>query len=72
MNSIISYCPIDEGRRYLITDHCGRVYLLILERDKRNGSSSKLITDMKVFKQKSNFQIFKFHFLVGFPWSSIH
>jgi hypothetical protein len=45
---LISYCPIDDGRRYLLTDDNGKLYLLILERDKRNGSSSTTIIDMKV------------------------
>ncbi|CAF4303991.1 unnamed protein product, partial [Adineta steineri] len=36
--SIIGYCPIDEdGCRYLLTDYSGKLYLLVLERDKRNG-----------------------------------
>ncbi|CAF1345272.1 unnamed protein product [Rotaria magnacalcarata] len=47
--SIIGYCPIDEnGCRYLLTDYSGKLYLLVLERDKRNGSSSTTITDMKL------------------------
>jgi len=47
--SIIGYCPIDEnGCRYLLTDYRGKLYLLVLERDKRNGSSSSTITDMKL------------------------
>ncbi|CAF3413789.1 unnamed protein product, partial [Rotaria sp. Silwood2] len=47
--SIISYCPIDEdGCRYLLTDYFGKLYLLVLEHDKRNGSSSTTITDMKL------------------------
>ncbi|CAF1046921.1 unnamed protein product [Rotaria sordida] len=47
--SIVSYCPIDEdGCRYLLTDYFGKLYLLVLERDKRNGSSSTTITDMKL------------------------
>lgn len=47
--SINSHCPIDEdGCRYLLTDFCGKLYLLVLERDKRNGSSTTSITDMKV------------------------
>lgn len=45
----MSYCPIDEeGSRYLLADISGKIYLLVLERDKRNGSSSTAITDMKV------------------------
>ena len=43
--SFISYCSIDDGRRYLLTDSNGKLYLLILERD---TSSSATITDMKV------------------------
>ncbi|CAF3617396.1 unnamed protein product [Rotaria sp. Silwood1] len=47
--SIVGYCPIDEdGCRYLLTDYFGKLYLLVLERDKRNGSSSTTITDMKL------------------------
>ena len=40
MTSIINYCTIDEGRRYLITDNYGRVYVLILNQDKPNESPS--------------------------------
>ncbi|CAF4244661.1 unnamed protein product, partial [Rotaria sordida] len=46
--SLISYCPIDDGRRYLVTDDCGKLYLLILESNKHNGSSSTTITDLKL------------------------
>lgn len=46
---IISYCPIDDdGCRYLLSDYSGKLYLLVLERDKRNGSSTSTITDMKL------------------------
>lgn len=67
--SIISYCPIDEnGCRYLLTDYRGKLYLLVLERDKRNGSSSSTITDMKVMKidrKRSKRKSFHFDFSVG-------
>ncbi|CAF4245853.1 unnamed protein product, partial [Rotaria sp. Silwood2] len=46
--SLISYCPIDDGRRYLVTDDCGKLYLLILESNKQNGSSSTTITDLNL------------------------
>ncbi|CAF3984446.1 unnamed protein product, partial [Adineta steineri] len=36
------------GCRYLLTDYSGKLYLLVLERDKRNGSSSTTITDIKL------------------------
>lgn len=53
--AIIGYCPIDEdGCRYLLTDYSGKLYLLVLERDKRNGSSSTTITDMKVILRKNS------------------
>ncbi len=50
--SLIGYCPIDDGRRYLLTDNSGKLYLLILERDKRNGSSITTVIDMKVIPTK--------------------
>ncbi|CAF3432385.1 unnamed protein product [Rotaria sp. Silwood1] len=46
--SLISYCPIDDGHRYLVTDDCGKLYLLILESDKHNGNLSTTITDRKL------------------------
>ncbi|CAF0840644.1 unnamed protein product [Didymodactylos carnosus] len=47
ITGIIGYCPIDEnGCRYLLTDWCGKLYLLVLERDKRNGST--MVADMKL------------------------
>lgn len=65
MTSIISYCPIDEGCRYLLTDNCGRVYLLILKREKSNESSATRITDMKVIKAKL---LFFFNIFCSFSW----
>ncbi|CAF0914954.1 unnamed protein product [Adineta steineri] len=46
--SIICYCTIDEGYRYLLSDDCGKIYLLILEYDKHNENLSTTITDIKL------------------------
>ncbi|CAF4302107.1 unnamed protein product, partial [Adineta steineri] len=46
--SIICYCTIDEGYRYLLSDDCGKLYLLILEHDKHNENLSTTITDIKL------------------------
>ncbi|CAM4789835.1 unnamed protein product [Rotaria magnacalcarata] len=46
--SLISYCPIEDDRRYLISDDRGRLYALILEGNTQDENSTITITDMKL------------------------
>ncbi|CAF0797251.1 unnamed protein product [Didymodactylos carnosus] len=47
VTGIIGHCSIDpNGGRYLLSDWCGKLYLLVLECEKKNGSL--IVTDMKL------------------------